>query len=74
MSKFNNFIEKFIALPKYSFSLVNGGVRRVEDTVGGWVDRHSVYELIEDMQEEINRLNSTLEDITKNAVSRGQNE
>jgi len=72
MSESTYFTEKFFALPKYSFLLVNGGVRRVEDTTGGWVDRNAAHELIEIMQEEINRLNSALEDIAtlKNLTAR----
>ena len=52
----------------YSFLLIGGGVRRVEDSSGAWLERHKVQELVEradaelaDAQAEIARLRGALE-------------
>lgn len=51
----------------YSFLLIGGGVRRVEDSSGAWLERHKVQGLVEradaelaDAQAEIARLRGAL--------------
>ncbi len=52
--------DQFVALKRYSFLLGRAGennfVKKVEFETGGFVDVHQAGELVEAMQEEINRL------------------
>ena len=53
--------ERFKKLPKYSFIIGHGGgVQRVVDTCGNWVERHEVAQIVESMADEIEHLNSVI--------------
>lgn len=53
--------EKFNCLPRYSFILnPSGGVQRVVDTCGNWIEQHQAALIIEVMDDEINHLNSVI--------------
>lgn len=53
--------KQFIDLPKFSFFISPaGGVQRVVDKAGNWVDRHEVFKLIDAMDDEITHLNSVI--------------
>lgn len=52
--------DRLCALPKYSFILQAGGVRRVPDSVGNWIEYHSAQLVMDGAQAEINTLRSAL--------------
>lgn len=52
---------KFNELPKYSFLISPaGGVQRVVDRCGNWIDRDHAAAIVEIMDDEINHLNSVI--------------
>lgn len=53
--------EQFKKLPKYSFVIGRGGgVQRVVDTCGNWIERHEAAQIVESMADEIEHLNSVI--------------
>lgn len=56
-----DFWKRLCKLQTYSFLNVDGRVKRVADTTGGYLDRHEVQTLVDDMQSEINDLRDKLD-------------
>ena len=56
------YIDKFNKLPKYSFILnkAAGGVIRVNDSCGNWIDKAHTALIIEEMDDEITHLRSVI--------------
>jgi len=57
----SSYRKQFIDLPKFSFFISPaGGVQRVVDKAGNWVDRHEAFKIVDAMDDEINHLNSVI--------------
>lgn len=53
--------EKFKRLPKYSFVIGReGGVQRVVNTCGNWIEHSEAASIVENMADEIEHLNSVI--------------
>lgn len=53
--------EKFKRLPKYSFFIGRGGgVQKVVDTCGNWVEHYEAAKIVESMSDEIEHLNNVI--------------
>lgn len=57
----SSYRKQFIGLPTFSFLISpTGGVQRVVDPSGNWVDRHEAFRIMDSMDDEINHLNSVI--------------
>jgi hypothetical protein len=57
----SSYRKQFISLPKFSFIRGSaGGVQRVADPSGNWIDRYEAAVIVENMDDEINHLTSVI--------------
>jgi len=52
--------DRFCKLGRYSFRFADGGVRKVDDIGGAWVEQHKAAQIVDAMQSEINELKAQL--------------
>ena len=57
--------DRLCAIQPHSFFIVDGGVRKVEDSTGAWIDRAAAQVVMDDAQAEINELRTRCEKIDK---------
>ncbi|QHJ00074.1 hypothetical protein GT347_20080 [Xylophilus rhododendri] len=60
--------DKLCRLPAFSFILLCGGVRRVSDESGNWIERPSAQAVMDDAQTEINVLRAALQTYAEGAA------